>query len=396
MRHFTRGSHLRRCGVGAAAAGLTVAVAFMLLLMGGAGPAQAATLSTPYLAMTVQAGQTVTIALTVTDEASQRLDLSVQGVPEGWEASILGGGRPVSAIQTDPAEPRSLDLQVKIPADQAESTQTLTVVARAGASTVSLPITLTVSEVEGGTTELTADYDALRGPATATFTYSLTLKNRTLEERAYNLTVRGPENWTLSLTPAGTTQETPTVTVKSQGSQGLNLTVTPSPGVEMGVYDVLVTAVGGGESVEVPLQIEITGTYTMTLTTPDGNLNAEVKSGDVTRVQFVVTNSGTGPLQEVKLTASAPANWNVKFEPSTIDVLPAGQQQTVVAVFEPAENAIAGDYVVTMRAAAKQASAQSDVRVTVKTGTLWGVIGVLIAIAAIAILAFVFRRYGHR
>lgn len=396
MRHFSRGSHLRRCGVGAAAAGLTVAIAFMLLLAGGAGPAQAATITTPYLAMTVQAGQTVTIDLTVSDEVSQRLDLSVQGVPEGWEVSILGGGRPVSAIQTDPDEDRSLDLQVKVPTDQEESTQTLTVVARAGATTVSLPITLAVSKVEGKTTELTADYTSLRGPATATFTYSLTLKNRTLEERAYNLTVKGPENWTLTLTPSGSSQETPTVTVKSQGSQGLNLKVTPSPGVEMGVYDVLVTAVGGGESVEVPLQIEITGTYTMTLTTPDGNLNAEVKSGDVTRVQFLVTNSGTGPLQDVKLTASAPANWNVKFEPSTIDVLPANQQQTVVAVFEPAENAIAGDYVVTMRAAAKQASAQSDIRVTVKTGTLWGVIGVLIAIAAIAILAFVFRRYGHR
>jgi len=121
-----------------------------------------------------------------------------------------------------------------------------------------------------------------------------------------------------------------------------------------------------------------------------------VKAGDVTRVQFVVSNNGTGPLQEVKLSATAPANWEVKFEPSVIDVLPAGQQQTVVAVFDPAENAIAGDYVVTMKASAKQASATSDIRVTVKTGTLWGVIGVLIVIAAIAILGFVFRRYGHR
>ncbi len=56
--------------------------------------------------------------------------------------------------------------------------------------------------------------------------------------------------------------------VKSQGSQGLNLKVTPPPGVAMGVYDLIVTAVGGGESVEVPLQVEITGTYTMTMTTP--------------------------------------------------------------------------------------------------------------------------------
>jgi len=65
MRHFTRGSHLRRCAVGSAASGLAVALAFMLLLAGGGGDAQAVTVTTPYLAMTVQPGQTVTIDLTV-------------------------------------------------------------------------------------------------------------------------------------------------------------------------------------------------------------------------------------------------------------------------------------------------------------------------------------------
>lgn len=394
MRYFTRGS--RRCASGAVLGVVTVALALMLILIGGTGSALATTLSTPYLAMTVQAGQTITLDLTVTDTTAQRLDLSVSGVPDGWEATVLGGGRPVSAIMTDPASSTSLDLQVKVPADQAETTKTITVVARAGTVSTSLSVSLTVSEVEGGTTELSAEYSSLRGPASATFSYSLTLKNRTLEARAYNLTVEGPENWTLSLTPSGASQETPTVSVESQGSQGLSLKVTPAAGVEMGTYDVIVTAVGGGETVSVPLQIEITGTYTLTLTTPDGNLNADVKAGETTRVQFVVTNSGTGPLQGVNLSAAAPANWDVEFEPSVIDVLPANQQQTVVAVFKPAKNAIAGDYVVTMSANADQASARSDVRVTVKTGTLWGVIGVLIAIAAIAILGFVFRRYGHR
>jgi uncharacterized membrane protein len=186
------------------------------------------------------------------------------------------------------------------------------------------------------------------------------------------------------------------VTVESKATQGLSLKVTPGPNAEMGTYDITVSAVGGGETVSIPLEVEITGTYTLTLTTPDGNLNADVKAGDTTRVQFVVTNSGTGPLQGVELSATAPTNWEVDFEPSVIDVLPANEQQTVVAVFKPAENAIAGDYVVSMSAQADQAVASSDIRVTVKTSTLWGVIGVLIAIAAIAILGFVFRRYGHR
>ncbi|NLV71823.1 MAG: hypothetical protein GXY46_04350 [Actinobacteria bacterium] len=395
MGHFSRGSG-RRCVSRAVLGGVTLALVFMLLLIGGAGSALATTLSTPYLAMTVQPGQTVTIDLSITDTVAQRLDLSVQGVPDGWEASVLGGGRPISAVMTDPEDELSLDLQVKLPPEAVEGTETLTVVARAGATTVSLPIALTVSQVEGGTTELTAEYAALRGPATATFTYTLTLKNSTLEERTYNLSAEGPENWTLSLTPSGATQETPTVSVQSQGTQKLQFKVTPPTRVEIGTYDLRVTASGSGETVSVPLQVEITGTYTLGLTTPDGNLNADVKSGDTTRVQFVVTNSGTGPLQDVKLSAAAPANWEVTFEPRTIDVLPANQQQTVTAVFKPAENAIAGDYVVTLTAAADEASADSDVRVTVKTGTLWGVIGVLIAIAAIAILGFVFRRYGHR
>ncbi len=292
----------------------------------------------------------------MSDTVTQRLDLAVQGAPSGWKATILGGGRPVSAVMTDPETTSLLQLQVEIPEDAEESTSTLTVVARSASTSLSLPIALTVSKVEGGTTTLEAEYSSLRGPASATFKFSLTLENNTLQARTYNLSAQGPENWTLSLTPSASQQETPTVTVESQGSQRLDLEATPPARIEAGVYDLVVTAAGGGETVSVPLHIEVTGTYTLSLTTPDGNLNADVKAGDTTRVQFVVTNSGTGPLQGVELYATAPANWQVKFEPSVIDVLPANEEQTVAAVFTPAENAIAGDYVVTMHAAADQAS----------------------------------------
>jgi len=394
MHYITRWSRHRH-GILLGSAGIAALVLFLLALP-GAGRALAATLTSPYVAVTVQAGQTVTLDLNVSDTVAQRVDLSVQGVPEGWEVTVLGGGRPVTAVMTDPEKPLSLDLQVVVPADAAEGAKTLTVVARSGGTSVSLPFSLTVSKVEGGTTELTSDYGSLRGPADAQYTFAITLKNNTLEERTYNLSVTGPEAWTISLKPSGASQETPTVTVQSQGSQKLNLSVKPGPYVEIGTYDVVVTATGGGETVTVPLQIEITGTYTLALTTVDGSLNADVKAGETTKVQFVVTNSGTGPLQGIELYASAPTGWEVTFEPRIIEILEANTQQTVTAVFKPAENAIAGDYVVTMNAKADQASAQSDIRVTVKTSTLWGVIGVLIAVAVIAILALIFRRYGHR
>jgi uncharacterized membrane protein len=361
-----------------------------------ASPALAATLTTPYPAMTVQAGQTVTVTLSLKDTVSQRYELSVSGTPEGWKVSILGDGRPVQAAMTDPSQALALELQVEVPENAPEGVSTLTVTARAAGSSVSMPISFTVSKSEGGTTTLNADYTSLRGPSSAKYTFSLTLANNTLQSRTYNISASGPENWTLSLKPSGASQETPTVTVDSKGSQSLSLEVKPAPSTEAGTYDLNVTAVGGGETVSIPLQVEITGTYTLKITTPEGNLNAEIKAGDTTKVAFVVTNDGTAPLQNVHLQATAPANWDVTFEPATIDVLPPGQQATVTAAFKPADNAIAGDYVVTVNAQADQATAQSDIRVTVKTSTLWGVIGALIAVAAIAILGFVFRRYGRR
>lgn len=393
---FCHTSRRHRRAILTAVGGLALVVLFVLQPTGSGGAALAATLITPYPAMTVQAGQTVDIDLSLTHTVSQRFDLSVRGVPQGWEATIMGGGRPVQAVMTDPEHPSSLELEVTIPADAEEGASTITFIARSAETSISIPITLTVSRVEGGATTLEADFTSLRGPATARYTFSLTLENETLESQTYNISASGPEHWGLSLRPTGAAQETPTVTVDAERSQALTLEVTPAPNPEIGSYNLSVTAVGGGETVSIPLQIEITGTYELTVTTPDGNLNAEVRADSATDVQFVVHNNGTGPLQSVELRATAPVNWEVTFEPRVIPILQADERQTVNAVFRPAEDAIPGDYVVTVNATADQATARSDIRVTVETSTLWGVIGVLIAIAAIAILGFVFRRYGRR
>lgn len=368
----------------------------VFLLVIGSGPAQAATVTTPYPNLTVQAGQTVNLDLRVADTTSRTVDLSVQNVPAGWEASILGGGYSIKAVMVDPEEPSQLTLKLTIPADAAEKSYTFDVVARTVEGTTTLPITVTVSKIAGAATTLEAEYSSLRGPASATYTFQLTLRNDSQQPRTYNLSVTGPENWTLTLKPAGASQETPTVTVEAQGSQSLNLEVKPGPDATIGDYDLLVSASGGGEEVAAPLRVSITGTYTLTVTTPDDRLNFDVKAGGTTRVPLVVNNSGTGPLQGVELSASAPTGWKVTFDPLKIDVLPPNQQQTVYAVFTPAEDAIAGDYVVSVSARADQAVADADMRVTVKTSTLWGVIGVIIAVAAIGILGLVFRRFGHR
>ena len=62
----------------------------------------------------------------------------------------------------------------------------------------------------------------------------------------------------------------------------------------------------------------------------------------------------------------------------------------------PSEKAIAGDYMVTVRANGDGASDSAEFRVTVKTSTVWGVAGLGIISASVLVLALAVTRYGRR
>jgi uncharacterized membrane protein len=86
----------------------------------------------------------------------------------------------------------------------------------------------------------------------------------------------------------------------------------------------------------------------------------------------------------------------VSFDPKAIEAIDPNQELQVAASITPAEKAIAGDYVVSVRAAAEGASANADFRVTVLTSTLWGIAGLGVIGAAVIVLAVAVTRYGRR
>ena len=66
------------------------------------------------------------------------------------------------------------------------------------------------------------------------------------------------------------------------------------------------------------------------------------------------------------------------------------------AYVTPGENAMSGDYLTTITAADSNTSDAVEFRVTVKTETTWGIVGVA-AIVLLAIIIFaVMRRFGRR
>ena len=107
-----------------------------------------------------------------------------------------------------------------------------------------------------------------------------------------------------------------------------------------------------------------------------------------------IKNTGSAAIDNVNLSSSAPQDWVIEFPVDKIDSMAANSQQTLDIKIKPASKAISGDYMVTLTASGKQASAESlQVRVTVVTSSIWGWVGVAVIIIVIVGLAFVFMRF---
>src|SRR5207248_3655826 len=74
--------------------------------------------TTRYPALTVRAGETTTIDVSVRNFKlpPQLLTLSVPTVASGWKATILGGGQPVTAVEVPPDAEERLQLRLEPPA----------------------------------------------------------------------------------------------------------------------------------------------------------------------------------------------------------------------------------------------------------------------------------------
>lgn len=358
--------------------------------------AQTVQLTTPFPAVEVEAGGTTTLQLEVASTERQQVDLSVVAAPEGWQTTLRGGGFVISSVTAGPDEPTTVDLQVRVP-EQAAGTGEIVVAADGAAGGGDeLAVSLGVAESVQGAVFLDTEFPTLRGGAEDTFTFDLSLHNQTGGEITFGLAASGPEGWQTSAQPAAE-QRASTITVASGSTGRIRVEATPPSEVTAGRYPITVEATGSGQQARAKLTAVVTGNLSMRLTTPSERLNATGVAGQPTEVPLVVVNDGSAPLTGVSLSASPPTDWQVEFEPARLERLPAGQSQRVTALVTPAEEAIVGDYVVTMTADSSQGrSASTDIRFSVQTATRWGIVGGMVILAAVGGLVWVFRRYGRR
>ena len=251
-------------------------------------------------------------------------------------------------------------------------------------------------EEELGSSGFTTQYAQQEGSAVTSFTFSSTLQNSTMREQTYSFSSSAPTGWTVTFQPSGESTQVAAITVEAGASQVMDVKVTPPDGVEAGEYTIPISATSGSETLDSELTVVITGSYSVELSTPGGLLSFDANANKESTVTVTLTNSGNVDLQNINLTSSAPSGWTVEFSESTVDVLEAGATKEITTYVTPSEDAMSGDYALTLSASGDGFSDSVEFRVTVQTETIWGVVGILLIVAAVAALGWVFKKYGRR
>lgn len=362
-------------------------------------PVKGLFLLTDYPAITVRPGTTTTINLRLRNYAidPDRYTLAVSGVPQGWTATMLGGGQPVAAAMVSTNDSTSLQLRLDVPENAAMgTTANLTVTAKGASMEKTLPIAVSLAKDLPAKLTIKPQLPSLRGTTKSSFEFQTEIKNDSGRNLVVALGATAPRNFETSFTEQYGSQELSSIPIDAGQSKTVKLKVRPPSTAAANRYPVSIKASAEDASADTTVALEITGQPQLNIAGRDGVLSGRAEAGKQASIPIVVTNTGTAPADEITLSSSAPSGWKIEFEPKTIDQIAPNKNKEVQALVTPPEKAIAGDYAPTFTATSRGETANTQFRVAVATSTMWGIAGAGIIAIALLILVGAVARFGRR
>jgi uncharacterized membrane protein len=351
-----------------------------------------------YPAVSVRPGTTSTLSLRLQNYglAPQRYDLSVGGVPQGWTATLLGGGQPVAAAMPATDGSVSLQLRLDVPTGADVGTQTLTVSAQGGSTNVSLPIAVTLAKELPAKLSVQSSLPDLRGSPKSNFDYQLSIKNDSGRNLTVSFAAAAPKNFDTSFTEAYGSQELSAIPIDAGQSKDVKLHVRPPSSVDAGRYPVAVTVSAEDATAKTEVGLEIVGQPRLQIAGRDGLVSASAQAGKQSSIPVVVSNDGTAAAENIELSGSPPNGWKLSFEPKTIERIEPGKDQEVQALVTPTDQTLAGDYITTIRAASRGETNSTQFRIGVTTSSIMWVSGVGVICVALLVMFGAVTRFGRR
>ncbi len=386
---------------------LAALVSALVLTVAGPAAAQQETpppvkglfLLTDYPAVTVRPGSTTTVNLRLKNYAvdPERFTLSVSGVPQGWTATLLGGGQPVAAAMVGTNDSTSLQLRLDVPENAATgSSHDLSISAKGDKTQLTLPLVVALAKDLPAKLTIKAQLPSLRGTSKSSFEFQLDVKNDSGRNLVVSLGAQAPRNFETSFTEQYGSQELSSIPIDAGASKTVKLKVRPPNTIGAGRYPVSVKATAEDATADTTAALEITGQPQLNIAGREGIVSGRAEAGAEANIPILITNTGTAPADEIELSGSAPSGWKIEFDPKTVDRIAPSQNKEVQARITPPAKAIAGDYVTTISAASRGETARSDFRIAVTTSTMWGIVGAGIIAIALLILVGAVARFGRR
>ena len=349
-------------------------------------------LYTPYTKISVSPGASIDYSIDLINNTDQltNANLSVSGLSASWKHEMKSGGWSLSQLSVLPKEKKTFNLKVEVPLKVNKGNYHFVVYA----GNAKLPLDVVVAQKGTYQTEFTTDQPNMQGNSKSTFTFSATLKNQTADQQLYALMANAPRGWNVVFKP--NYKQATSAQVEANATENISIDINPAANVQAGTYKIPVRATTSSTSADIELEVVVTGSYDIELTTPRGLLSAEITAGDMKRIDLLVRNNGSAELKDVQLTASKPVDWEVTFEPSKIEKLTAGGTTNVTATIKASGKALPGDYVTKMTAKTPEVNTTAEFRISVHTPMVYGWLGILIIMLVLGGVYYLFRKYGRR
>lgn len=299
-------------------------------------------LTTRYPALTVKAGETTTVDLSIHNYKlpPQQFTLSVPEIAQGWKATVLGGGQPIGAVEVAPDSDESLQLRLEPPAGSGQGSYQFTVEAKGGTQDLKLPITVTVGQEVPAKLKMTTNFPDLRGTSTTAFKYRVTVTNDSGRNATINLTADAPKNFQVNFTEAYGAQQLTSIPVEAGKSKDLDAAVSLPRETAAGDYKMTIHARTEQASADLPVSLTILGQPRLSVSGEGGRLSGEAYAGQDSQLTVVLHNDGSEAARDVELSATAPEGWKTAFDPKTVPEVAAGKTQDVKLSLTPSARTV--------------------------------------------------------
>ena len=323
--------------------------------------------------------------------------------PEGWEAEIHSFSAVVTGLFLPGGERSGLTLRARPVGGQAIEPGSYLFKIRVSSLDGLLSresqclVTVREKAAESRALNLSCTHPELRGPSDASFSFSVDLKNQGGDDGLVGLSAEAPEGWEVYFKPSFEEKQISSIQIPRGQSRALALDVRPGYKAGAGRYALKVLAESKWGRAELPLSVELSGTYQLRIFPANELLSASTEPGRPVALTFFVLNEGSAPQREVRFVTVAPDNWKVDFEPEALRGLEPGRGPVAVTMtVTPPEGALVGDYGLGLAAEGEKSKSALDLRFTIRAKALWAWVGLGLIVLTVLGLAFIFRRLGRR